>query len=32
MEKLALLAGGRFNTIHDSLRIAGRLSQHLIFS
>ncbi|WP_260472242.1 phage integrase N-terminal domain-containing protein [Enterobacter roggenkampii] len=32
MEKLALLAGGSFKTVHDSLRIAGRLSQHLIFS
>lgn len=29
MEKLALLAGGSFKTVHDRLRIAGRLSQHL---
>ena len=29
MEKLALLAGGSFKTIHDRIRIAGRLSQHL---
>lgn len=29
MEKLALLAGGSFKTVHDPLRIAGRLSQHL---
>lgn len=29
MEKLALLAGGSFKTIHDRIRIAGRLIQHL---
>ncbi|EPE0992652.1 phage integrase N-terminal domain-containing protein [Cronobacter sakazakii] len=29
MEKLALLAGGSFKTVHDHLRIAGRLIQHL---
>lgn len=29
MEKLALLAGGSFKTVHDRLRITGRLSQHL---
>lgn len=29
MEKLALLAGGSFKTVHDRLRIARRLSQHL---
>ncbi|WP_416187057.1 phage integrase N-terminal domain-containing protein [Enterobacter sichuanensis] len=27
--KLTLLAGGNFKTVHDRLRIAGRLSQHL---
>ncbi|WP_262806998.1 phage integrase N-terminal domain-containing protein [Enterobacter quasiroggenkampii] len=32
MEKLAQLAGGSFKTVHDSLRIDGRLSQHIIFS
>ncbi|EOW4566042.1 phage integrase N-terminal domain-containing protein [Proteus mirabilis] len=29
MEKLALLAGDSFKTVHDRLRIARRLSQHL---
>ncbi|EOZ6413893.1 phage integrase N-terminal domain-containing protein [Cronobacter turicensis] len=29
MEKLALLAGGSFKTVHDRLRIVGRLSQYL---
>ncbi|AGE88250.1 phage integrase N-terminal domain-containing protein [Cronobacter sakazakii] len=29
MEKLALLAGGSFKTVHDCFRISGRLIQHL---
>lgn len=29
MEKLALLAGSSFKTVHARLRIAERLSQHL---
>ena len=29
MEKLALPVGGSFKTVHDRLRIARRLSQHL---